>query len=330
MSGTYKVTGINLKAMPLGETDRLLTILTQEMGLIRAVAPGARKHQSSLRGRSDLFVVNELLVAKGKSLDKIIQAESVESFPGLGQDLGKLTASQYLAELALYQALSDQPQAELLGLLSEHLRRLERLPKTATLASLTQAIFHLLVQAGVAPQVHACCTTQQPLTPDFTEPSWQVGFSAAAGGTIHLDVLDRLSTQLSNVPYSKPRLRSKSAERASQYLAEDGTIMRENVSHPQPFTSSPASTDRRTVLGDRLNATELAVLQQLSQPELIQPDGTLISPELNALPQPITLSIWLSIERVLRQYAQYHFDRPIRSATLIDISFLSLPLPLSP
>lgn len=330
MSGTYKATGINLKAMPLGESDRLLTVLTQELGLIRVVAPGARKHQSSLRGRSDLFVINELLIAKGKNLDKIIQAESVESFPGLGQDLGKLTASQYLAELVLYQALSDQPQAELLTLLSEHLRRLEQLPKTATLASLTQAIFHLLVQAGVAPQVHACCTTQEPLTPDFSDPDWQIGFSAAAGGTVSLDAFDRLVTQKASVPHPKPRLRPKSAELASPYLADEATTVREAVYPSRSFVSGTGSADTRTVLGDRLSATELAVLQQLAQPELMQSDGTLISPELNALPQPITPPVWLSIERVLRQYAQYHFDRPIRSATLIDVSFLSLPLPISP
>ena len=69
MSRTYKVTGINLKGMPLGEADRLLTILTQELGLIRVVAPGARKQNSKLGGRSGLFVVNELLIAKGRSLD---------------------------------------------------------------------------------------------------------------------------------------------------------------------------------------------------------------------------------------------------------------------
>ncbi|HEY9873712.1 MAG TPA: recombination protein O N-terminal domain-containing protein, partial [Candidatus Obscuribacterales bacterium] len=81
MSRTYKATGINLKSMPLGEADRLLTILTREFGLIRAVAPGARKHHSKLSGRSGLFVVNELLIAQGRSLDKITQAETKESYP---------------------------------------------------------------------------------------------------------------------------------------------------------------------------------------------------------------------------------------------------------
>ena len=94
MSGTYKAIGINLKSTPLGEADRLLTILTEEHGLLRAVAPGSRKHKSSLGGRSSLFVVNQLLIVKGRNLDKIIQAESLDSYPGLSQDLRKLTARQ--------------------------------------------------------------------------------------------------------------------------------------------------------------------------------------------------------------------------------------------
>ncbi len=60
------------------------------------------------------------------------------------------------------------------------------------------------------------------------------------------------------------------------------------------------------VLSKRLNATELAILQQLSQPEIMQDAAS---------------SGWLSVEQVLRSYAQYHFGRPIRSATLIDSYF---------
>ena len=150
MSKTYKATGINLKAQALGESDRLVTILTTEFGLIRAVAPGSRKHNSSLGGRSGMFVVNELLIAKGRSLDKITQAQTIKSYPGLVKDLGKLAASQYLAEICLYQALSDQPQEELFCLLNEHLKRLAVASSQLVLPHLTHAIFQLLVLAGIA------------------------------------------------------------------------------------------------------------------------------------------------------------------------------------
>lgn len=274
MSRTYKATGINLKSMPLGEYDRLLTILTREFGLIRVVAPGARKHLSKLGGRSGLFVVNEYLVAKGRSLDKITQAETLESYPALSTDLLKLSASQYLAEVVICHALSDHPQEEIFYLLSEHLKRLEQLPKTSAeraylvLAHLAQAVFHLLANAGIAPQVQACCITKSPLAPDFSDPNWRVGFCPSSGGTIKRD--------------------GDSSSTVSQH---------------------------------QLNATELTLLQQLACRSLSQLQQNLGQQESSYIS-------WLSVERILRHYTQYHFGRIIRSAALIDNYFDSLPTSL--
>ncbi len=193
MSRTYQATGINLKGIPLGEADRLMTILSPEYGLIRAVAPGARKYKSRLRGRSELFVVNQLSLAKGRSLDKITQAETIQTYPGLSRDLGKLAASQYLAELVLCFERGDRPSIELYELFKEHLRRIEKLPvnpssaiSTSIIAHLTQAIFHLLAIAGIAPSAHLCCATQKSLTANFDDPDFKVGFSFQAGGAIAL------------------------------------------------------------------------------------------------------------------------------------------------
>jgi len=306
MSGTYKALGINLKSTPLGESDRLLTILTEEFGLVRAVAPGSRKHNSSLGGRSGLFVVNQLFLVKGKTLDKVIQAESLESYPGLSQDLSKLTASQYLAELALYQALSDQPQAELFHLLREHLSRLENLPKSVTLPCLTHATFHLLVLAGVAPQVQACCVTQQPITPNLSDPNWQIGFSIVAGGTGYLSELEQLP------------LETKAPQNRSRVASSQGTYA---VAQIEPSGSALKPSE----LSARLNATELDLLQQLAKPDFIQ---DLIQTQ-GAVLKSSDHRAWLSVERVLRHYAQYHFERPIRSATLIDVCFAPADAPLA-
>jgi len=193
MSRTYKTTGINLKAIPLGEADRLITILTKEHGLIRVVAPGARKQKNSLSPRSNLFVVNDLLIVAGRSLDKMIQAETKNVYGGLSKDLGKLTAGQYLAEIVITHALNGQPQEQLFELLTEHLRRIEALPLRETptlLAHLSQAVFHILALAGLSPQVQTCCLTQVQLIPDFSDPAWLVGFSSNAGGAISLAHLE--------------------------------------------------------------------------------------------------------------------------------------------
>ncbi|MBD2506316.1 DNA repair protein RecO [Nostoc muscorum FACHB-395] len=292
MSRTYKATGINLKTQVLGESDKIVTILTPEFGLIRAVAPGARKHNSSLGGRSGMFVVNELLIAKGRSLDKITQAQTLKTYPGLAKDLGKLAASQYLAEIVLSQALSEQPQEELYELFNEHLHRLEALSSTnasGVLAHLAHGVFHLLALAGVTPQVQVCCLSGRSLKPDFTDPNWQIGFSVPTGGTICLETWKRLRTQ------------------------GEGEI---NNQYPIPHTPLPIPHAQTVVvhrqeiplISSRLGAMELALLQHLSQPEIMQIDGA-------------KDHHWLSVEQILRQYAQYQLGRPIRSATLIDSYF---------
>lgn len=300
MSGTYKATGINLKTTPSGESDRLLTILTEEFGLVRAIAPGARKHKSSLGGRSGLFVVNQLLIVQGRSLDKVIQAESLESYPGLSQSLSKLTAGQYLAELALCQALSNQPQADLLCLIREHLTRIEKSP--ATLACLAHASFHLLALAGITPQVQECCVTQQVITPDLGNPDWRIGFSAVSGGIVQLTELDHSS---------RPQKKTDTSFSTSSSFSTSLKV------------SSRSSAQQHSEQVTQLNALELWLLQQLAQPNLIQ---DLLQVD-EAILQPVYHQAWLSIERVLRHYAQYHLDRPIRSAALIDACFVSANAP---
>ncbi|MEH2236299.1 DNA repair protein RecO [Nostoc sp.] len=289
MSRTYKATGINLKTQVLGESDKIVTILTREFGLIRAVAPGARKHNSSLGGRSGMFVVNELLIAKGRSLDKITQAQTLKTYPGLAKDLGKLAASQYLAEIVLCQALSEQPQEELYELFNEHLHRLEAASSanaSGVLAHLAHGVFHLLALAGVTPQVQVCCLSGRSLKPDFTDPNWQVGFSIPAGGTVCLEAWKRLRTEGERNQYPIP-----------------------NAPSPMPHTQTVVVHRQEIpVISSRLGAMELALLQHLSQPEIMQIDG---ARDHN----------WLSIEQILRQYAQYQLGRPIRSATLIDSYF---------
>ncbi|MEH1908692.1 DNA repair protein RecO [Nostoc sp.] len=314
MSRTYKATGINLKTQVLGESDKIVTILTPEFGLIRAVAPGARKHNSSLGGRSGMFVVNELLIAKGRSLDKITQAQTLKTYPGLAKDLGKLAASQYLAEIVLCQALSEQPQEELYELFNEHLHRLEAVSSanpTGVLAHLAHGVFHLLALAGLTPQVQVCCLSERPLKPDFTDPNWQVGFSIPAGGTICLEAWKRLRTEgdremremremardkfpMPHAPFPMTPVASTEGTSATHWLPHAQTV----VVHRQEIP----------VISSRLGAMELALLQHLSQPEIMQIDG---ARDYN----------WLSVEQILRQYAQYQLGRPIRSATLIDSYF---------
>ena len=301
MSKTYKATGINLKAQPLGESDKIVTILTQEFGLIRAVATGARKQNSSLGGRMGMFVVNELLISQGRNLDRITQAENIKTYPGLSKDLGKLAASQYLAEIVLCQALSELPQTELYELFNEHLQRLNDIPKTeikCVVANLVQGVFQLLALAGLTPQVESCCLTQRLLTPDWTNPHWQVGFSIPSGGIICLDAWKSLRTEI---------------EQENRENREMQETTQKSVPNPQSCASNPSyetvfHQQELPIISRRLNGKQLVMLQYLSETEIIQIDAA-------------SDSGWLAVEQILRQYVQYHLGQPIRSATLIDSYF---------
>ena len=246
----------------MGERDRLLTILTPEYGLIRAVAGGARKYQSRLRGRSELFVLNQLLLVKGRSsLYRLTQAETQHTYSQLSQNLGKLAISQYLTEIVLSFALSEQPQTDLFTLFCEHLHRIENAhvppdnisPQTL-LPLLNQGIFHLLSLAGLAPQLHHCCLTQQPLVINDDDPEWRIGFSYQAGGLV----------------------------------------------------LSPQETNHTPFINHVLKVGELKLLQQLSQSQV----G--VTEEVAYLQ---------TIEKLLRNYTEYHFHCSIRAASLVDTLF---------
>jgi DNA repair protein RecO (recombination protein O) len=107
---TYSLTAINVGSFALGETDKVLTLFSAERGLSKAVAKGARKPGAKIAGRADLLNVNQLLVATGRSLDIITQAESLETFANLRRDLNRLSYGFYYAELTTQfgQGLSDE------------------------------------------------------------------------------------------------------------------------------------------------------------------------------------------------------------------------------
>ena len=274
MNQKYKATGIVLKGTSFKENDRLVTVLTPEYGLIRALAPGAKKHKSQLRGRTQLFVVNELLFIKGRSLDKIIQADTLYTYPGLSRDLGKLATAQYLAELSLALAVDEQPQPELYELLNKHLKRVEAFKVGESVYPyLAQAVFHLLAIAGLTPQVFDCCVTQRSVS--FNSDSSGVGFSFEGGGIIDLDAVTKIQKQ--------PELDDE-----------------ENYNLRIPK------------IDYRINGIELAVLQQLNHHQL---PTELLATKNGDLDLETT---WIRIERILREYIQYHIGKTIRSASLVD------------
>ena len=81
------------------EADRLVTLYTRDFGKLKAIAKGARKPQSRKTGHVELFMRSKFLIATGKDLGIITQAEMVEAYAPLRDDLIKATYASYAVEL---------------------------------------------------------------------------------------------------------------------------------------------------------------------------------------------------------------------------------------
>lgn len=95
----YKTTALVLRRKNLGEVDQIVTLLSPDKGKIRAVAKGVRKPTSRFSGKIEIFNEITLLLAVGRNLDVITQAELKETFPLLRENLLLFALCSYLMEV---------------------------------------------------------------------------------------------------------------------------------------------------------------------------------------------------------------------------------------
>ncbi len=147
--------GMVLSAMPMGEYDKRLTILTVERGKINAFARGARKPNSPLLACSQPFSYGEFTAYAGRDSYTISGAQVSNYFPGLKEDLARLYLGMYFCEFADYFTREGNDEREVLKLLYQSLRALES--KKFPLP-LVRRVFELKLISieGEAPQVSAC------------------------------------------------------------------------------------------------------------------------------------------------------------------------------
>src|SRR5438105_3954447 len=95
----YKANAIVLRRIPLGETDKIITLFTREYGKYNAVAKGARKTTSRLCGATEPLMFLRAALADGMNLDVLTQCDIRESFPTLRGDFGLFLRATYVCEL---------------------------------------------------------------------------------------------------------------------------------------------------------------------------------------------------------------------------------------
>ena len=97
---SQRLEAIVLKHAEFGEADRLVTLYTRERGKLRALAKGVRKVRSRKAGHLEPFTRLSLLLAQGRSLHIVSQAEAIETHAALSENLEALGYASYVAELA--------------------------------------------------------------------------------------------------------------------------------------------------------------------------------------------------------------------------------------
>jgi DNA repair protein RecO (recombination protein O) len=172
----YKTAAIVLRNRKLGDSDKILTLYTANLGKIDAVAKGVRKTKSRLAGHVEPLTQAMFMLAQGKSLDIVTQVETVESFQALRDDLDRLSRSLYVCEL---MDKFSEPHAENFGLyrlLLDTLRRIETGPELDTPVRYYE--MRLLDALGYRPELEECVTCRNRLA--ATTNFW----SAGAGGAV--------------------------------------------------------------------------------------------------------------------------------------------------
>ena len=98
-SRVYGTEAIILRRTDYGEADRLLTLMTPNLGKLRVIAKGARKITSRKAGHIEMFTRVQLLLARGRTFDIVSQAETIEAHRQLREDLLRGGYAHYLGEL---------------------------------------------------------------------------------------------------------------------------------------------------------------------------------------------------------------------------------------
>ncbi len=114
-----KTKALVLRSRPLGERDRLLSLLTRERGKLSAVAPGARKVKSKLAAGVDYFTCGVYLLYRGRSLYTVNQLEIEMSFAHIRGNIKSYAFGMYLCELIDKLVEEGQPVPDIFDLLLE-------------------------------------------------------------------------------------------------------------------------------------------------------------------------------------------------------------------
>jgi DNA repair protein RecO (recombination protein O) len=158
----FRDTGVVLRTYRLGEADRIIVLMTEGHGKVRAVAKGVRRTSSKFGARLEPLTHVDLLLWQGRSdLDIVNQVEVIETFRHVREDLSRVAKGLALLEVTDQIAQERHPDRRLFTMLVGALRTLSESSSDPTL--LAPAFFlKALVLEGATPVLDACASCGEP------------------------------------------------------------------------------------------------------------------------------------------------------------------------
>ena len=149
----YRDDAIVLRTYKLGESDRIVVLLTEAHGKVRAVAKGVRKTRSRLGSRLEPLSQVGVQLYKGRELDIVSQVETKSSAAGLRADLDKMTQGMAMLEAVDQMTVDREPVPHIHAMLTGALASLDRDSSPLIVAAF---FLKLLASEGLAPHLDDC------------------------------------------------------------------------------------------------------------------------------------------------------------------------------
>lgn len=149
----YRAQAVVLRGMRLAEADRIVHLATDKRGKVRAVVKGVRRTQSRWGGRMEPLTHVALQLWEGRELDTVTQAEVLDPFRAVRQDLERLGKAAVMAEVMDQLMMEASPAESLYRMLVGALGVLESGDISMVLAGF---LWKVLAAEGVAPDTSSC------------------------------------------------------------------------------------------------------------------------------------------------------------------------------
>lgn len=160
---TYSLRALVLRRTKLGESDLILTLLSEDGSQKRAVAKGARRPKSSFAARTEPFCVIDALCATGRSLDILKEARLVAAHDALRCNLEASAAAAPVAELLARMSQRDLANPRLFQSAMRVLDAMDGVDDNHCAALSAAELLKILAFSGLRPSLEVCVGCGEPV-----------------------------------------------------------------------------------------------------------------------------------------------------------------------